>query len=113
MPAQVQEVRRVLLWRATTIPTRLAQAALIGGLTFVATGSTMVAVWFAATAATALLDAHLCRLSLDRGETVAFSPLVGAGLGLSSAVYASIALVLIRDAGVVGLGEAALVICAL
>jgi len=113
MPAQVQEVRRVLLWRATTIPTRLAQAALIGGLTFVATGSTMVAVWFAATAATALLDAHLCRLSLDRGETVAFSPLVGGGLGLSSAVYASIALVLIRDAGVVGLGEAALVICAL
>src|SRR6516164_3896275 len=105
MPARVQEVRRVLLWRATTIPTRLAQAALIGALTFIATGSPVVAVWFAATTATALLDAHLCRLGLDRGESAAFSPLIGAGLGLSSAVYASIALVLVRDAGLVGLGE--------
>ena len=112
MPAQVQEVRRVLLWRATTIPTRLAQAALIGALIFIATGSPIVGVWFAATVATVLLDAHLCQLSLDRGEDASFSPLVGVALGLSAAVYGSIALVLLRDAGVIGLAEAALVICA-
>ncbi|HUO12785.1 MAG TPA: histidine kinase dimerization/phospho-acceptor domain-containing protein, partial [Caulobacteraceae bacterium] len=112
MRANFHDVQRVLQWRATTVPMRLGQAALICVLVYIATGSWLVAPWFISILATILLDAQLCRRELARRDEARFTPVVCGALAVSAVVYASICYVPLAHAGLMGVAEAIVVLCA-
>src|SRR5579863_5562126 len=112
MSAQSLDVEGVLVWRSTTVPTRLAQASLIGALAYIATGNWLAFMWFAGVLLTILTDAELCRRNLRRLQEIGFDVATGFALALSSSVYAAIGLVLLGNPSPIGVAEAALVLCA-
>ncbi|HTX49200.1 MAG TPA: ATP-binding protein [Caulobacteraceae bacterium] len=111
MRANSSDVRRVLQWRAITVPTRLGQAALISLLVYIATASWLVAPWSAAVVATVILDAQLCRAELRHADP-RFTPVICAALAASAIAYASVSLILLGAAGPLGVAEATIVLCA-
>jgi len=111
MQVKSHDVQRVLQWRATTVPTRLGQVALISLLVYIATGSWAAAPWGGGVVITVLLDAALCRTELRRANP-RFTPLICAAFAVSATLYASVALILLGFAGLLGVAEATVVLCA-
>src|ERR1700761_2636234 len=88
MNATEQTAQRLLRWRIEGLAARIGQATLVALLGAVATGATLIPVWFAVTLLLTVLDTWLSRSLLERPEDRRLAAFTTTGRVASSIAFA-------------------------
>src|SRR5689334_14731901 len=112
MAAEQQAIERVVRWRFEGFWVRMGQAALVAPLVWLATNSPWAAPWFVAATTFAALDCWAFKRLHERPDDRLRRFVALCVLGLSTASFASVGLILFAEPSPVALAGALLILCA-
>jgi signal transduction histidine kinase/CheY-like chemotaxis protein len=113
MGPEQQAIERVIRWRIEGYWTRISQAALIGVLAWLATRSSLILIWLAATLVMTTVDSLLFRAVTARPEDLRLRAIALAEMALMMTVFAAIGPLMLIGHSPISLATCALLLCAI
>ena len=110
---QQENFQLVLRRRVRAHANRVVEAAVVGGLAWMATRNPWVAAWFAAVLATGLVEAFLSRRALAAPDPWLTRRSVAGSQAMSAVAFTALAAFLVVEPTAIGLGGACFILCAI